>query len=644
MINIVIALLLFTVFILLEFVFLNYIILNKYLIYPHFIAFLIKYFKILKPNIFLYISFSILITFIIIYYLKTYIIKEIRKQKNKKTINYGDAKWADDKEYDRAGYLSKKATGVIMGQTNDAVFKEVLIKDPITKKRVKEFKIKKNGSYLIQHPLDGHTLVIGSTRSGKGINVINTTAIGLKESLIVNDIKGELFEITSGRRAEFSRVVKWDILDVENSIKINPLTLIDLGNNTIRDVHNLVSTFISSESSKTTDSFWVEDAKALLSLLIMHTLLFEKDKTMYGVYTVMLKSNKQPNLFFEELVAKYSIIEVRKELMPVLELIRKTASKYAKMPAETLGGVIANMNTRFQVFEREDVRELTSESSIHPIDFIKGVRPLTLYMCIPANNQESISPISKLIIEIIINFLTEKINEERKHKVLFLLDEFPQLKYMASIEKAIPYTAGFGVYFMIIIQSFGNLKQYYKSPEALIDNFNYQIFLKTASHETAEQISRTLGKHTVIKTAASFSGNASSMLSNVSESISEVAVPLLDATQLLNISFTDGIVFIGGKNPYFIKKIMSYMDSRFKDYFTKKPSSMQLPSRDYNNWNRKHFDISKELREEYERKYELMKESQRKEEEIEEVNESEEREIDYSFENKELKEQGIIGI
>ena len=50
-----------------------------------------------------------------------------------------------------------------------------------------------------------HDLMIAKTRSGKGISIINPTAASWPESMFVYDIKGELWALFSGRRAEMNQ-------------------------------------------------------------------------------------------------------------------------------------------------------------------------------------------------------------------------------------------------------------------------------------------------------------------------------------------------------------------------------------------------------------------------------------------------------
>src|SRR5947209_9134487 len=51
----------------------------------------------------------------------------------------------------------------------------------------------------------GNTLIVGPTRSGKGL-LATSQLLSWKHSVIVNDIKGELFQATAGYRSQIGKV------------------------------------------------------------------------------------------------------------------------------------------------------------------------------------------------------------------------------------------------------------------------------------------------------------------------------------------------------------------------------------------------------------------------------------------------------
>lgn len=73
-----------------------------------------------------------------------------------------------------------------------------------------------------------HHLVLGPAGTQKSTSVIINILCGSAESALVNDVKGELFEVTGGYRAKVlgHKVLKIDPRDPENSAKVNVLDFI----------------------------------------------------------------------------------------------------------------------------------------------------------------------------------------------------------------------------------------------------------------------------------------------------------------------------------------------------------------------------------------------------------------------------------
>ena len=111
----------------------------------------------------------------------------LRAFANKKTTLHGSAKWATEEELEKMGMLGQ--TGVVLGQTYEAKYVEKDKKPP----RRKDFKTKadyeakminwapgvdtvleKKGELILQKS-NAHMLIVGSTRSGKGVSCIIPT-------------------------------------------------------------------------------------------------------------------------------------------------------------------------------------------------------------------------------------------------------------------------------------------------------------------------------------------------------------------------------------------------------------------------------------------------------------------------------------
>src|SRR6266700_2300023 len=108
--------------------------------------------------------------------------------------------------------------GVLLGQRRDFLFfKRFVVVRPAKNRRE-----------------IGNTLIVGPTRSGKGLLAVSQL-LSWKHSVIVNDIKGELFAATGGYRSTLGEVFVIDPAGVGHSF--DPL----LGKNTEDELYALAS-------------------------------------------------------------------------------------------------------------------------------------------------------------------------------------------------------------------------------------------------------------------------------------------------------------------------------------------------------------------------------------------------------------------
>ena len=249
-----------------------------------------------NPMKFLFPFFLAGLTWLIMRYITA---RVIRLFANRKTTLHGSAKWADDEELEDSGLLGK--TGVVMGQTYNATYKGKERKPPEKKKGEspedfrerqikwtpgKDYTLEKKGDLIMQQA-NAHTLVVGSTRSGKGVGCIIPTAFRWTESLLLFDPKEENWQITSAFRSKFSYCFKFQPENPKESIRYNPLLSIRRGVATMPDIQNLCLSLIAlNEQSK--DPFWDNEARKLLAAVIGYVIYCNppEKKTFREVYSI----------------------------------------------------------------------------------------------------------------------------------------------------------------------------------------------------------------------------------------------------------------------------------------------------------------------------------------------------------------------
>jgi len=110
-----------------------------------------------------------------------------------------------------------------------------------------------------------HHLVIGPTRSGKGVSYVIPNALCHEGSMIVTDLKGEIFRSTAGyRKARGSQVFLFSP-GSERTHRYNPLDFIrpDRGDRTT-DIQNIASILIP-ESADSENAIWQATAQQIMA-------------------------------------------------------------------------------------------------------------------------------------------------------------------------------------------------------------------------------------------------------------------------------------------------------------------------------------------------------------------------------------------
>lgn len=223
---------------------------------------------------------------------------------NKKTTLHGSSRWMTQKEMEDLGLLNK--AGVVLGQTVDAKYVEKKTDKPKRKKgellsdyqtrldkwspKDTELDFIQPGDLIAQNS-NHHTLVVGSTRSGKGVSCIIPTEFKWNESIMIMDPKAEGWGISARYRSRFSYTFKFEPEKPSQSIHYNPLLAVRRGRQTLPDLQNLALILIPyNENAK--DPFWDNEARKLLAAVMGYVIYCEppERKTFRQVYSVFTAS------------------------------------------------------------------------------------------------------------------------------------------------------------------------------------------------------------------------------------------------------------------------------------------------------------------------------------------------------------------
>ncbi|WP_312407109.1 type IV secretory system conjugative DNA transfer family protein [Rhizobium sp.] len=345
------------------------------------------------------------------------------------------------------------------------------------------------GGNVLRANDDRHHLIIGPTRSGKGAGYVIPNALMHAGSMVVTDLKGEVFRATAGFRKHNGNQVFLFAPGSEKTNRYNPLDFVraERGNRTT-DIQNIASILVP-ETAGSDNSVWQATAQQVLAGAISYLLEspFYKDRRNLG----------EINSFFNSGVDLQALMKLIKEKEPYLsKFTLESFNSYLALSERAAASALLDIQKAMRPFKNERIVAATNVTDMD-LRAMKR-RPITIYLAPNITDITLLRPLLTLFVQQVMNILTLE-HDPNALPVFFLLDEFRQLKRMDEIMTKLPYVAGYKIKLTFIIQDLKNLDEIYgeTSRHSLLGNCGYQLVLGANDQATAEYASRALGKRTI---------------------------------------------------------------------------------------------------------------------------------------------------
>lgn len=202
-------------------------------------------------------------------------------------------------------------------------------------------------------------------------------------------------------------------------------------------------------------------------------------------------------------------------------------------------------------------------------------KAMTIYMVMPPNRLASSRAFVRAFFGQSINAVMASA-QKPAFRVLFLLDEFPQLGRMEVVEEKLPLIRGYGGAFWLVAQNLDQLKETYPRWQNFIANCGAKQFFGTADVETARYVSDSLGKFTAEYSTANNStgqsmGQSGSFNTGAGTSQQFTGRELLTADEVMRLPREQEIVLITGEAPWLLNRLNYLRDPEFAGKFDRNP-------------------------------------------------------------------------
>jgi len=349
-----------------------------------------------------------------------------------------------------------------------------------------------------------HLLTVAPTRSGKGVSSIIPNLLTYPGSAFVIDPKGENALITAGRRGtgagapagstlgqDVFLLDPWDVAATTLGSKpasFNPIDWITAGDPDAAENAFLLADALVMSESQDEGRFWDEEAKALLTGLILFvgTSDYEKDRRTLGRVRDIL--NLDDDDFKALLTRMYN------EADPV---IRSTAARQASKDTKLFSSVLATAQSHTHFLDSPRIRESLSRSDFRFEDL--KAKPTSIYLILPADRLKTFDRWLRLLIQQAITVNARNVEVRPEKPILFLLDEMAALGRLPALEQAYGLMAGFGMQLWGIVQDLSQLAQVYGEHgwQTFISNSGVIQYFGSRDKMTAEYFSSLCGVTTV---------------------------------------------------------------------------------------------------------------------------------------------------
>lgn len=398
---------------------------------------------------------------------------------------------------------------------------------------------------------DRHVVTVAGSRAGKSSTVLIPNLLRYPGSVLVLDPKGELARATAAPRVKMGQRVF--ILDPFGetgapSASHNPFSELGQGraDHVAADAAQLADALIISNNK---DPHWTDSAKNLLRGFTLHLLATEPGRA------TLREGRRLLNATPPELDALFTGMADSDAFDGVVANIGAAFLGKKESGGRELQGILSTAQE--QTAPLDDVVRVTERSDFKLSDLRSG--KLTIYLVLPGMRMGTHYRWLRLVIQQALAAMERAPVARGSLPVWFILEEFPSLGHMRSIETAAGLMAGFGVKLWSVLQDLTQLQTHYpKSWETFLGNAGILQAFGNADVTTTEHLSKMLGSTQVVERQDVHVSSQAMSHGNTGRREHIRSVRLLDANEITRwFSRESGrqLVLMPGRPPIYMDRL-----------------------------------------------------------------------------------------
>lgn len=351
----------------------------------------------------------------------------------------------------------------------------------------------KNGKYVtMPETADGHILIIGGVGTGKTAAFALPTMVTWKHRVFAIDVKGELYAKTQKARPQ-AQVKKFDPCD-RKAYGYDPFYMLRHTDDLSGEARSLALSLCPLPDD-VKDPFWIKSAQNMLTGFIIY---------LFGQGLSFAESMK----FIKSQPVKQLIALIMTDTEPGAMKAKLELSQFDGMDEKTLSGVFAEVSNHVTIFATDDrlQRALNGEGNcITPADIENGY---DIFCCIEESRIDQWSDLLRMMCSQFLKSF-ERRPEGDNVPVLFLIDEFPRLGKLESINNGLATLRSKKIHIVLIMQSKSQMNAIYGKDKAsvIMDTCSYKAILGTGDADMQEYCSRLIGTYDKAKKSSNYNAD-----------------------------------------------------------------------------------------------------------------------------------------
>jgi type IV secretion system protein VirD4 len=411
---------------------------------------------------------------------------------------------------------------------------------------------------LMRYDGPAHLLTLAPTRAGKGVGTVIPNLLTVPRSVLVIDPKGENAKIAGEARKRFGAVHILDPFGVTGmpTSAYNPLGRLDAESLDLgEDAASLAEALVMDPPGQQSEAHWNEEAKALLSGLIMFAVAHE-DQDRKTLATVREYLTLPPEKF-------RALLELMQDSAAAGGLIARAANRFVGKSDREAASVMSSAQRHTHFLDSPRIVAATARSDFQ---FSALRHELTsIFLVLPPNRLDAYSRWLRLLVAQALQDIARDAEAAQagaarlKQPALFLLDEFAALGRLEAVERAMGLMAGYGLQLWPILQDMSQLKDLYGArANTFVANAGVLQTFGVNDFETAKWLSQSMGKETIgYQTESHRPGDIATTTQHIA------ARDLMTPDEIMQIDPSVQLLRVQGKPVIIARKLRYFADREF---------------------------------------------------------------------------------